>query len=52
MDDDETPEVEKPARRTRAAKPEADGDICAECWPEGWLGQANAAVCDHGSFKR
>lgn len=41
-------ETEKPRRR----RAKADGEICAQCWPDGWPGDNSGASCIHGAWTR
>lgn len=29
-----------------------DGEICGNCWPDGWPGDDAAATCAHGTWTR
>lgn len=49
MTETDKTEDEKP---TRGRRRKTDGDLCSQCWPNGWPEDANTAVCDHGSYQR
>jgi hypothetical protein len=42
-------EDEKPVRRRRA---KAEGEICDQCWPNGWREGSANANCVHGTWNR
>lgn len=36
-----------PARHAKS-----DGEICGDCWPDGWSGNDSGASCIHGDWTR
>ena len=41
-----------PNRTKPPAKAKPDGEICGECWPDGWPSDGQHAGCVHGDWHR
>ena len=42
------PSARKPAEK----EPGKNGEICRQCWPDGWPGRDTAASCENGNWHR
>lgn len=46
------PRRPEPEAESDVAKHAKDGELCSDCWPEGWPGNDSGATCIHGTWTR